>query len=87
MTTAVGRPRAASPAKVGPESTAARPSGWISAITSGMDLRLSRSTPLAQITAGISFGQASAARWARRCWAGSATSTASASKTQPRWRR
>ena len=56
-------------------------------MTSGRDLRLSRSTPLAQITAGIALGQASAARWARRCWAGSAISTASDVEDGPRGRR
>ena len=48
----VGRPRATSPAKLGPDRTAAGASGRVSARTSVISFNVPRSTPLEQSTTG-----------------------------------
>ena len=50
--TAVGRPRATSPAKLGPDSTAGAASGRVSASTSVISFSVPCSTPLAHSTTG-----------------------------------
>ena len=79
--TAVGRPRATSMAKLGPDRTAAGAPGRISASTSVISLPVSRSIPLAHSTTGAPLPICGAApsRTLRRCCAGTTASTASQS--------
>jgi len=78
--TAVGRPRATSAAKLGPERTAGQACGSASARTSVSRRFVDCSTPLAHSTtgfAGATWG-ASVSSTPRICWAGVTISTASA---------
>ena len=77
--TAVGRPRATSPAKLGPDSTAGRACGMVSARTSVISFSDPCSIPLAQRTMrrpSRTCG-AKALSVARKCWAGATASTTS----------
>ena len=70
--TAVGKPRATSPAKLGPDRTAAGAPGKVSASTSVISFIVPRSTPLEHSTTGTParWQGAKAVRVARICWAG-----------------
>src|SRR6266446_4785096 len=76
--TAVGSPRATSPAKVGPDRIASFAPGKTAAAASLISAPVFSSTPLAQITTaapGRSEG-ASQPAISRKCWAGTASRTA-----------
>ena len=77
--TAVGRPRATSPAKLGPDSTAGAACGRVSARTSVISFSEPCSTPLAQRRTGRPSRAcgAKADSVARRCWAGATMRTRS----------
>ena len=80
MVTAVGRPRATSRAKLGPERTAGVSLGAASSATCVMRLALPRSSPLAAMTTGV-IGvtrRAITPSTARTDWAGTATTRRSA---------
>ncbi len=80
IVTAVGRCRATSCAKEGPDRIAASALGAAAASTSVINRPLAFSIPLAQITTGApgTMSGAAASRTGRKCWAGTTTSTASA---------
>src|SRR5207247_1119424 len=74
-TTSVGKPRATSRAKLGPERNASRSAptaGMVSASTSDMSLSVRSSIPLVATTTSASRGRtcAMAAETERRCWEG-----------------
>ena len=81
--TAVGRPRATSAAKLGPDNTAIAASGRVSAKTSVIKAPVASSKPLAQTTSGVDPA-GSAAATARVCWAGVTSRTASAAPVSAR---